>query len=413
MKWKWPLKSTQTAVQTPIDPFLDPIDPSQPTPQDPTPASVAIAPELPDPQALEALVTELTQPDPDPTPIVPPVQRAKTWIKQHPWIFLPLLGVFPAIGWSLDTLQPKPSLQATAIALTQPSIAPSPINSPKPSPTPAAKPTLPPPVDLSKLTPAQKEMNRKAKALLEATNAPVDAYIEMKVGIARGGVLVIASSSKATVTDDKGKKLASMSAGEVYTAQADGQGLTLGTSQLPAAVFIEPEPGGLLYVSNRAYRGKLLLAIDKGQVQAVNYIDLRHYLYSVVASEVSPSWSPEALKAQAVAARSYALTYYFRPANPLYQLGNDEYFQVYSGIEKEDDRTNQAVDMTAGEYVSYKGGIVESLYAASDDIVAEAFAGRGMSQLGALSLAEKGYQYQQILGTYYPGTKVGRIAQDY
>jgi stage II sporulation protein D len=188
--------------------------------------------------------------------------------------------------------------------------------------------------------------------------------------------------------------------------------MTIDSQSFPAKTFIEPEPGGLLYLNNRPYRGKLLLASDGGTLHAVNYINLRHYLYSVVASEVSPSWSPEAIKAQAVAARSYALTYYFKPANSLYHIGSDEYFQVYSGTQREDDRSNQAVDMTSGEYVSYKGGVVESLYAASDDIVAEAFAGKGMSQLGAKSLAEKGYKYDQILANYYPSTKVGKIAKD-
>jgi SpoIID/LytB domain protein len=46
------------------------------------------------------------------------------------------------------------------------------------------------------------------------------------------------------------------------------------------------------------------------------------------------------------------------------------------------------------------------LYAASDDIVVNVFGGRGMSQNGALSLAEKGYNYRQILGNYYPGTSL-------
>jgi stage II sporulation protein D len=55
---------------------------------------------------------------------------------------------------------------------------------------------------------------------------------------------------------------------------------------------------------------------------------------------------------------------------------------------------------------------VESLYAASDDIVTEAFQGHGMSQLGALSLAEQGSTYEQILANYYPKTKVGRIEID-
>jgi len=156
----------------------------------------------------------------------------------------------------------------------------------------------------------------------------------------------------------------------------------------------------------------LLLVADGGNLWAVNYINLRQYLHSVVGSEVSPSWPPESLKAQAVAARSYALTYYFRPVTPLYHLGATEYYQVYGGIEREAPATRKAVDGTAGEFVSYRGGIVESLYAASDDIVAEAFQGHGMSQLGALDLAEKGYTYQQILSHYYPKTGVARVQED-
>jgi peptidoglycan hydrolase-like amidase len=120
-----------------------------------------------------------------------------------------------------------------------------------------------------------------------------------------------------------------------------------------------------------------------------------------------------ALKAQAIAARSYALTYYFKPAHSLYNIGDDESYQVYAGADKEADTTYQAVDQTAGEFISYRGGIVESLYAASDDIVIEAHGGRGMSQLGALKLAEEGYDYRQILGTYYPGTGLARIEVDH
>jgi stage II sporulation protein D len=268
-------------------------------------------------------------------------------------------------------------------------------------------------VDPNQLTPEQKEMNRKAKLALGATSHLVDALIEIHVAIAtKAGVLAVGGSTPVEVQDDKGKTLYQLAAGEIYTAAAAGDGIAIGNQSLPVSVWLAPAPGGLFYLGNRPYRGKLLLVNQGGKLWAINYVNLRQYLHSVVASEVSSSWSPEALKAQAVAARSYALTYYFKPANPLYHLGSDEYYQVYSGIEREAASTNQAVDDTSGQYVSYKGGIVESLYAASDDIVAEAFQGRGMSQLGALSLANQGYKYAQILAKYYPGTAVGAIAAD-
>ncbi|MCY7405937.1 MAG: SpoIID/LytB domain-containing protein [Alkalinema sp. CAN_BIN05] len=382
--------------------------------------------EYPSDETITQAFSELTAPAAPQLPDVPLKTMAKTFVKHRPWLLLPLLGLFPAIAWTTmphpmdrtsidgtsDVAAVSPTLSLTAPGLPVPNRSLSATPLPKVSPlTIAPAPTLTP-VDLSKLTPEQKAQNAKAKAIFESTNAPVDAYVEMHVSIGKGSSIAFASTTALNLTDEKGTKLGNLAATQAHTAQFSGGGITIGAQSFPANTFIEPEPGGLLYLNNRPYRGKLLLSSDGSTLHAVNYINLRHYLYSVVASEVSPSWSPEAIKAQAVAARSYALTYYFKPVNSRYHIGSDEYFQVYSGTQREDDRSNQAVDITSGEYVSYKGGVVESLYAASDDIVAEAFAGRGMSQLGAKSLAEKGYKYDQILANYYPTTKVGKIAKD-
>ncbi len=374
--------------------------------------------DYPSDETIAQAFSELTAPAIPDRPAPPLKTQAKGFLKQRPWLLLPFLGIFPAIAWSTHSpTRPPQTTQSPTLAtppgtgITRPA-TPTPLPTVTPSLTVATPPPLIP-VDPSKLTPEQKALNAKAKAVFESTNAPVDAYVEMHVSIGKGGSIAFASNTALTLTDDKGNKLGSLTATQAHTAQLSGNGMAIGSQGFPANLFVEPDPGGLLYLNNRPYRGKLLLSSDGSQIHAVNYINLRHYLYSVVASEVSPSWSPEAIKAQAVAARSYALTYYFKPANSRYHIGSDEYFQVYSGTQKEDDRSNQAVDITSGEYVSYKGGVVESLYAASDDIVAEAFAGKGMSQLGAKSLAEKGYKYDQILANYYPTTKVGKIAKDY
>jgi peptidoglycan hydrolase-like amidase len=103
------------------------------------------------------------------------------------------------------------------------------------------------------------------------------------------------------------------------------------------------------------------------------------------------------------------LVHYIRPANPLYDLGNTQRWQVYRGINAEWNTTRQAANETTGVFLSYKGGVVESMYAASDDIVTNVFGGRGMSQNGALSLAQQGYTYKQILDRYYPGTGLAWI----
>jgi SpoIID/LytB domain protein len=142
---------------------------------------------------------------------------------------------------------------------------------------------------------------------------------------------------------------------------------------------------------------------------AVNFVLMYDYISSVVGSEMYVNWPLEALKAQAVAARSYALVHHVRYSKRAYDLDNTQRYQAYLGIAKESNTTQAAVASTTGEFISYNGGIVESLYAASDAIVQAAHGGNGMSQTGAMELASKGYDYTQILGNYYPGTSLSRL----
>ncbi|MBD1997153.1 SpoIID/LytB domain-containing protein [Leptolyngbya sp. FACHB-541] len=342
-------------------------------------------------------------------------------LKPYTWVMLPLLGVV-AVGVVLarqlllpgavpagdDLAYPveRDATKLAAASILSPDATPATQASPTPSPTPsAAAPTL---------TPEQEELNRRNTEEFLSSLPSVDSLIEMRVAIATGiPSAAIRTSTDAVVFDEDGEQLQTLSAETTYTAQPSGNSVQLNSAQLPSVVMIDPSPQGLFYLGDRGYRGRLLLIAEGGNLWAVNFVDMRSYLYSVVGSEVSPSWNVEALKAQAIAARSYGLTYHFKPVHSAYDIGSTERYQVYRGIEREADTIRQAVDATAGEFVSYEGGIVESLYAASDAIVMEAFQGRGMSQLGALDLANQGYSYQQILSNYYPGTEVGRIKQEF
>jgi stage II sporulation protein D len=348
------------------------------------------------------------------------------WLKRS-WLWL-LLG-----GLSLGTVLllaatnrlvaqfelSEPPTQASSPIAAVASPSPQPLPSPSVSPSPPAKRATTGKQQLEQspeptLTQAQQAAQQQAIAELEASIPTVDSLVEMQVAIeVNSSSTTVGVSAESLLLDSDGNTLDTLTPGATYTAQANGGSILFNGSSLPALIWIEPPVGSLFYLGDRSYRGRLLLAVEKGRLWVVNVVSLRNYLYSVVASEVSADWNVEALKAQAVAARSYALTYYFEPVNSLYHLGDDEYFQVYSGTAREDDRIRKAVDATAGEFVSYRGDVVESLYAASDDIVKEAFQGQGMSQLGALSLAEQGYTYKQILANYYPNTSVGGIAQDF
>jgi stage II sporulation protein D len=353
------------------------------------------------------------------------------FLKQRSWVALPLLAIL-AIGsilWGQRTqhITLTPPLNPAPLAAPQPtktllvpvkSPSTTPLAAPVPLPSPSAtKASAPSPtaaVNPTALTATEKALNEAAKQRITGSGATsVDALVEMRVAIAEGvpALSLTITQSAALVDAQTGSQIQELSG--TYSLQPSGDGIQLDGQALPYAVKIEPLPGGSIMLGDRTYRGSLVIVNDSGKLWAVNLVNLRQYLHSVVASEVSPDWEADALKAQAIAARSYALTYHFKPISSLFDLGATEYYQVYSGIDREAATTNQAVDATAGEYVSYKGGVVESLYAASEDIVAEAFQGQGMSQLGALRLAKEGFTYQQILGKYYPGTKVGRFQQDY
>ena len=233
---------------------------------------------------------------------------------------------------------------------------------------------------------------------------------EIRVAIAnKVDSLTIGSSTEAYVMTNNGKVLRSLPAAQAFNAIPNSSNIIIGNEQLPNAVWIYPTKGGAVYVGDRWYRGKLLLTVQENKLLAVNNVNLEQYLSSVVGSEMHPTAPMEALKAQAIAARSYALVHLVRPASSWYNLGNTQRWQVYKGMNSEYNTSQKAVKETAGQIVSYKGGIVESLYASTDEIVAQAHGGAGMSQTGAYKLAEQGYDYRQIIGYYYPGAATARL----
>ena len=137
------------------------------------------------------------------------------------------------------------------------------------------------------------------------------------------------------------------------------------------------QPGAAPLALRRRYRGSIQVDVVGGKLRAVNMVGLEHYLYGVVPSEMPYTWLPEALKAQAVVARSYALATRKTGAFDLYP---DTRSQVYLGIDHEKPATNAAVDATAGKVVLYEGQVAKTFFfstsggrtASAEDIWGEA-----------------------------------------
>ena len=126
--------------------------------------------------------------------------------------------------------------------------------------------------------------------------------------------------------------------------------------QAPLVFLPGDEP---LTLKGRAYRGELRVGVDKGRLRVINSLGLEAYLYGVVPSEMPHYWPLEALKAQAVAARSYALATRRRGDFDVY---SDVRSQVYRGISEEEAPTNQAIDETAGLVVTYQGEVAYTYF---------------------------------------------------
>ena len=118
-----------------------------------------------------------------------------------------------------------------------------------------------------------------------------------------------------------------------------------------------------LTFDGRAYHGTLLLRSDGRHVSVVNSLALDTYLRGVVPSESPSHWPLAALEAQAVAARSYAVSE-LRP-NAFYDLVPTTSDQVYGGLAAEKPRSDQAVYATLGQVLTYGGQVARTYYSSS------------------------------------------------
>jgi stage II sporulation protein D len=113
-------------------------------------------------------------------------------------------------------------------------------------------------------------------------------------------------------------------------------------------------------ISDGLYRGAIEIRPDVGGVTAINVIELDPYVKGVVAGEMPSSWPMEALKVQAVAARTYALA--TRKTSGTFDQYPDTRSQVYKGVVGESARSNAAVDQTEGQILTYSGAPAVTYY---------------------------------------------------
>ena len=203
-------------------------------------------------------------------------------------------------------------------------------------------------------------------------------------------------------------------------------------------IVIKPESNGFISVKKKWYRGHFQVINDGIGLTVINDIPLELYLQGVVPSEMPPAWEHDAHKAQAIAARSYAIANMGKRAKYGYDLKDTPEDQAYGGASSETPQTNDAVIETSGLVLIHDGKIIPAYYSASagghtksasqvwtkdlafikavpsfDDGIKKNGHGVGMSQYGANNLAKKGYNAYQILKYFYANTKFAKINSEY
>jgi stage II sporulation protein D len=139
-----------------------------------------------------------------------------------------------------------------------------------------------------------------------------------------------------------------------------GPGLVVKSKRLQGPLILRPGEGASLRVAGKPYRGVLEVRSDGKQVALVNRLALELYLQGVVPGEMPSAWPAEALKAQAVAARSYALA--SRVTGKSFDVYADVRSQVYGGESIETPATTAAIEATAGETLTYAGRVATAFF---------------------------------------------------
>ena len=173
------------------------------------------------------------------------------------------------------------------------------------------------------------------------------------------------STSEFEVRDGYGKDLS----GKVRSAALTNSGGAIrldGNGLSHDRLVIVPLNGQWLNLNGTPYRGELRIAKStRGDMDVINILDVEAYLYGVVPKEMSPQWPLEALKAQAIAARTYALYQKEKSKEREYDVIATTASQVYGGAGAEAAMSNKAVDETKGMVLLYDGQLALTYFHAN------------------------------------------------
>ncbi len=188
------------------------------------------------------------------------------------------------------------------------------------------------------------------------------------------------------------------SAKSSVTIKTDDGTFTVSASDVSNSVTYGSD--GIVSVDGTRYRGSIILKKDSsGLLTVINRVDLENYIASVIAVEMSPSFNIEALKAQAVCARTYALKNINKHSARGFDLCASTDCQAYKGVSVESETTNTAAQETAGIVMKYNGQIIDAVYSATSGGYTEDVKYVWGSDIPYLKAAEDKYESKNVYGS--------------
>lgn len=258
----------------------------------------------------------------------------------------------------------------------------------------------------------------------------IDGAEQVSIGTSKDAELISPLHNKCFYKLKPMKPYAFKATGNTISIELNDQWFNLNISR----VVLKPAEKGFVSTKRRWYRGEFIIENRGGSLVVVNNLPLEDYMLGVVPSEMPSKWNYEALKAQAIAARSYAIANRGKRASRGYDLKDTPEDQAYGGASSETATTNSAVLETKGVVITYNQKVIPAYYSSSagghtvnagavwnkdlpylksvpsfDEGVKKNGHGLGMSQHGANKLAQNGYNAYQILTYYYNNIKFGRL----
>ncbi len=214
-------------------------------------------------------------------------------------------------------------------------------------------------------------------AVPRASAQAADARI--RVGLAYGSTVL----SAAQLQNTEGYEIGAMGAdgfsaekrvsNTKLTIVPSGSGLLVKDTETGTVLYETAAPtlaispsGDLAWFQKYKYRGDFMYQVRNGKITVVNDVALEDYIKGVIPYEMSPSWHKEALKAQAVCARSYAVGQGNRHKNSGFDVCSTTHCQVYYGTGRATANSDAAVDETQGQYLYENGKKVVGYFFSSD-----------------------------------------------